>query len=48
VEIFGEKTDVFFLKVVPAQLVFDRDQGGDVISVTLHQGGQQMKGEKQG
>jgi len=48
VEIFGEKTDVFFLKVVPAQLVFDRNDNGKVISVTLHQGGQQIKGEKQG
>lgn len=43
-EIFPEAKDTFFLKVVAAQLVFGRNADGQVNSVTLHQGGQEMKG----
>ncbi len=45
-EIFPEVEDTFFLKVVPAKLVFGRTDNGAVIEVTLHQGGQQLKGIK--
>jgi Tol biopolymer transport system component len=41
VEIFPESSTKFFLKVVPAQLSFNLDQGGKVVSATLHQGGQE-------
>ena len=43
VEIFGEDKDAFFLKVVPAKLIFTRDASNLVTHVTLHQGGQQMR-----
>lgn len=45
-EVFPEAEDVFFLKVVPAKLVFARDSNGKVTDVTLHQGGQEMKGNR--
>ncbi|MGJ8592368.1 MAG: serine hydrolase [Aquaticitalea sp.] len=45
-EIFPEKDDVFFLKVVAAQLVFNRDQNGKVTGVTLNQAGRQMPAKK--
>lgn len=45
-EIFAESEDTFFLKVVPAQLVFSKNANGEVDSLTLHQGGQQMPGKK--
>lgn len=46
IEIFGEDKDAFFLKVVPAKLIFTRDTSNLVTHVTLHQGGQQVKGAK--
>jgi CubicO group peptidase (beta-lactamase class C family) len=46
IEVFGEDTDAFFLKVVPAKLIFTRDVTNKVSHVTLHQGGQEMKGAK--
>lgn len=46
IEVFGEDTDAFFLKVVPAKLLFTRNTTNKVTHVTLHQGGQQMKGAK--
>ena len=45
-EVFPEAEDTFFLKVVAAKLVFGRDDEGEVTDVTLHQGGQEMKGVK--
>jgi CubicO group peptidase (beta-lactamase class C family) len=45
-EIFAEANDTFFLRVVAAQLVFGRNESGDVINVTLNQGGQSMTGLK--
>ena len=45
-EIFAESEDNFFLKVVPAKLVFSKDDNGMVNMATLHQGGQQIPGKK--
>lgn len=45
-EIFAESEDNFFLKIVPAKLVFSKDDNGKVNMATLHQGGQQMPGKK--
>ena len=47
VEIYAEVKDKFFLKVVNAQLVFSRNENGQVNLVTLHQGGMEMPGKKQ-
>ncbi|MAW91669.1 MAG: serine hydrolase [Altererythrobacter sp.] len=44
---FAKGPDQFFLKVVDAKLVFDRDTAGEVTSVTLHQNGAVMEGSKQ-
>jgi len=38
-ELFGEKPDNFFLKVVDAQVTFTRDAGGKVTGLVLHQNG---------
>ncbi len=46
VAIFPEEEDTFFLKVVAAQLVFSRDETGKVTSMTLHQRGREMKGNR--
>jgi CubicO group peptidase (beta-lactamase class C family) len=40
--IFASGNDKFFYKVVDAQLDFDRDGGGKVIAVVLHQNGRDM------
>jgi hypothetical protein len=45
-EIFAENDHTFFLKVVAAQLKFNKDENGKVVSVTLFQGGQEMNGKK--
>lgn len=45
-EIFAEKPGTFFLKVVKASMDFNKDAGGKVISLTLHQGGQDLEGKK--
>jgi len=45
-EIFAEKPGTFFLKVVKASIDFNKDAGGKVISLTLHQGGQDVEGKK--
>ncbi|RLD27476.1 MAG: serine hydrolase [Bacteroidetes bacterium] len=46
VEIFAENETTFFLKVVPAQIIFTTDVDGVAKSLTLHQGGQEMMGKK--
>lgn len=46
IEAFPEAKDKFFLKVVPAQIVFCRDEGGDVVGLELHQHGYEHKGER--
>lgn len=45
-EIFAEKEDVFFLKVVDAQLLFDKNTEGKVIGLTLNQNGRQMPAKR--
>lgn len=41
--IFESSKDRFFYKVVDAQLDFERDGGGKVVAVILHQGGHDMR-----
>ena len=44
--IYPKSENVFYLKVVEAQLTFNRNEDGNVESVTLHQGGQEIVGKK--
>ncbi|SDB50130.1 CubicO group peptidase, beta-lactamase class C family [Flavobacteriaceae bacterium MAR_2010_188] len=44
--IFPKSQNVFYLKVVEAQLTFNKNEAGEVESVTLLQGGQEIKGKK--
>jgi CubicO group peptidase (beta-lactamase class C family) len=46
IEIFKEKTDLFFLKVVEAKLQFTRNDKGQVDAVVLFQNGQELTGKK--
>ena len=46
VDIFPKSDTVFYLKVVAAQITFNRAEDGTVKSLTLLQGGQEMTGEK--
>lgn len=45
-DIFPKSENEFYLKVVDAQLVFNKNDAGDIDSVTLFQGGREIKGEK--
>ena len=45
-EIFAESENKFFLKVVDAQMEFNKDDSGVVTSLTLFQGGRQTPGKK--
>ena len=45
-EIFADKEDHFFVKVVPAELSFKRNDAGSVESLILHQGGQNISAKK--
>lgn len=45
-EIFAEKEDYFFLKVVAAKLVFQKDSVGKITGVTLFQNGREMPAKK--
>ena len=45
-ELFPEKTDGFFLKVVDAQLSFERDATGAVTGLVLHQSGHDLPARK--
>lgn len=45
-ELFAESPDSFFLKAVPAKVVFNKDSTGKIESLTLLQGGQEIKGKK--
>ena len=45
-DIFPQSETVFYLKVVDAKLTFNKNEGGDVESVTLLQGGREMTGNK--
>lgn len=46
-QIFPEREDRFFLKVVDAQVEFGRSEDGSVNSLTLFQGGQETPGAKE-
>jgi len=46
IEIFAETETTFFLKEIPAQIVFTTDAEGTAQSLILHQGGQEMEGKK--
>jgi hypothetical protein len=39
--------DRFFYKVVDAELEFERDAGGKVTAVVLHQAGIEQRGQRQ-
>jgi hypothetical protein len=41
--IFASAKDKFFYKIVDAQLDFERDTGGKVVAVVLHQNGRDMR-----
>ncbi|MEI9853093.1 MAG: DUF3471 domain-containing protein [Sphingomonas sp.] len=45
-EIFAEKPDAFFLKVVDAQILFTRDESGKVDGATLRQNGRDAPATK--
>jgi hypothetical protein len=45
-EIFAESPTRFFLKVVDAEIEFNKDPSGAVTSLTLFQGGRETKGMK--
>lgn len=45
-ELFAEGKDKFYLKVVEAEVIFDRNEKDEVVSLTLHQGGQKMPAKK--
>ncbi|ULQ53855.1 serine hydrolase [Flavihumibacter fluvii] len=45
-ELFCEKPDLYFLKVVEAQLEFKRDATGKVDQLILHQGGKDLPAKK--
>jgi CubicO group peptidase (beta-lactamase class C family) len=45
-EIFKEKENVYFLKVVEAKLEFEKDSSGKITAVTLFQNGEEIKGKK--
>ena len=45
-EIYPKSDNVFYLKVVEAQVTFNSNDEGQVVSMTLLQGGQEMIGQK--
>ncbi len=45
-EIFAESETLFFLKVVPAEISFNKNDQGKIDSLTLNQGGRQMPAKK--
>ncbi|MDO6597341.1 serine hydrolase [Oceanihabitans sp. 2_MG-2023] len=45
-DIFAKSETVFYLKVVTAQLTFNKNEAGEVESVTLLQGGREITGKK--
>jgi CubicO group peptidase (beta-lactamase class C family) len=46
VDIFPKSENEFYLKVVDAQLIFNKNDAGEIDSVTLFQGGQEMIGKR--
>lgn len=45
-EIYPSSESRFYLEAVDAQLTFDRDENGEVVGLTLHQGGRNMPAKK--
>ena len=45
-ELFGEKENEFFLKVVEARVIFIKDESGKIVSLILKQGGADNPGRK--
>jgi CubicO group peptidase (beta-lactamase class C family) len=45
-QLFAQKQDYFFLKIVDAQIEFEKDESGKINSLTLFQGGKKLKGNK--
>jgi CubicO group peptidase (beta-lactamase class C family) len=45
-EIFAEKQDLFFYKVVEAKIKFEKNAGGEVSHLILYQNGMELKGLK--
>ena len=45
-EIFAEKKDEFFLRIVPAQISFARDDAGKVVALVLHQNGIDQRAQR--
>ncbi|MBC7875335.1 MAG: serine hydrolase [Ferruginibacter sp.] len=45
-QLHPEKTDLFFLKEIDAQIKFTRNEKNEVIAMTLYQGGKEMTGKK--
>ncbi|MDH7445664.1 serine hydrolase [Aquimarina sp. 2201CG14-23] len=45
-EIFAESETLFFLKAVPAEIVFNKSDTGTIDSITLNQGGRQMPAKR--
>ncbi len=46
VQLFPYSKNAFFLKVVKAEIIFNKNEEGKVVSLTLHQNGQQVPGKK--
>ena len=45
-DIYPKSNDEFYLKVVPAQIIFIKDDNGEIESLTLFQNGQELNGKK--
>lgn len=45
-QIFAETETLFFLKTVPAEITFNKNDAGTVDSITLNQGGRQMPAKR--
>ena len=45
-DVFPKSENEFYLKVANAQLVFNKNDAGNIDSITLFQGGREMKGRK--
>lgn len=45
-EIFAERERAFFVKVVNAQITFEKDADGAVTGLVLHQGGANQKARR--
>ncbi len=44
--IYPKSENIFYLKVVVAQITFNQNENGEIVSLTLYQGGQEIVGKK--